>query len=386
MVELTRFRDNKTGKIGFKNQVGTLIVPCVYTDTAFAWSEGFIYVQRPGWKGFLNEDGDEVVCLNDYYLSEHEHPCFQNGVCRVSKEISKGNIVRGFIDNKGKEICPIEFSDCRLISQEIIIASKGKRKEMHHVGGKTVDLSAFYSIGTIIAPKLLTVSVEGKYGLEKWGCVDLDGNIVIPTVYDQILGSDGTRITVKLSDKYGIIDTRNCNITGFLYEEARVFKQGRCAVCINSKWGFIDTEGEFCIPASYKTVRDFDASITGVQIGNDEWCLIERNGDLALNVKYKEIGNFQEGLCAVKTFKGWGFINETGAVCIPCQFAEVEAFVNGQCKVKRPGLVTGKDSPWGIIDKKGNFTQNWDNNNLKNISDKVGEVFTFLGKIVSVFG
>jgi hypothetical protein len=62
--------------------------------------------------------------------------------------------------------------------------------------------------------------------------------------------------------------------------------------------------------------------------------------------KYNDVGRFVDGLCAVLTESGGGFIDKSGKEVIPCIYDDVSIFSEGLARVE-------KDGKWGFIDKTG---------------------------------
>ena len=66
------------------------------------------------------------------------------------------------------------------------------------------------------------------------------------------------------------------------FDQIRIFKSGRAAVQLNSKWGFIDLNGRQIIPCIYDLVVDFKDS-TVLVLQNNQWKKISRSGLLVKN-------------------------------------------------------------------------------------------------------
>lgn len=380
-MSLVKNFDSKTQMFGFLDSSGAIIVPHVYVATG-EWSEGLIYVKRSGWRGFLNENADEVISLNGYSETA-ELPVFCNGVCVVSCVKPDGRIAKGCIDKSGAIVIPVENEFCRALSDSIFIIIKNDCRYLRLKDGFSIEISEYLSIGAITAGRYITVSKEGKYGVEKWGCIDFHGQLVIPNLYDSISVSPSEQLTVRNGNRFGIIDLKGNEITGLIYSQAMCFQNGRCAVGIDNKWGFIDVNGKVIVPIAYLCVID-TGKIILVMHNDRTWSILNGDGRTISKSRYQEVKQFSEGRCAVKDLNGWGFIDEDGTVCIPCQFSEVGIYSGGTCKVKRKGLVTGNDNPWGEIDKDGNFIKMWENNNAENISKKVEEAFWNVGKAIHI--
>lgn len=176
---------------------------------------------------------------------------------------------------------------------------------------------------------------------DKWGCLDLEGNIVIPLVYDWIFpfGKDPLDTTsAKRNGKWGIIDRKGTDIIPCVYDEEIVFKHDRAILSANGKMGMIDKEGNVIIPFEYYYVKPFTRSLELIKVAKNNKCgVIDFFGEIRIPTIYDEIcdirGDFliikQDGLC--------GIINTRGKVFVPNKYVKIEYFV------PQEGLSTDED-------------------------------------------
>jgi len=248
---------------------------------------------------------------------------------------------------------------------------------------------------------------EGKAAVSKrdnlWGYIDTTGKMVIqPQYYTAAPFSDGlARVTLP-----GVKDTIYINHHG--KEVLRLkgkdisgdFNQGLAAALKDGKWGFIDKQGKWKIPAQYKFAAYFHNDYVVVYISNapfkvgmidrkghtaiepvytgmagpDEGLVLVSKGDEQTGYKvgfidmqnhvvsvpqYNNASPFAEGYAAVcvgendsnrsKVPNNWGYIDHKGALVIPLQFATAGQFHNGRA------TVTTHDGQWGWIDTRGKW-------------------------------
>jgi len=128
---------------------------------------------------------------------------------------------------------------------------------------------------------------------DKCGFINRFGELVIPFQFDH--NPDGT----------------------FLYEG---FSNGLAAVCINGKFGFINTSGEIVIDAVYDYVE-----------------------------------RFSDGTALVLVDGLYGYINESGKYIIEPQFAHATSFHNGYAFVRNSSEGSEQNGGYALMDKKGAF-------------------------------
>jgi len=117
------------------------------------------------------------------------------------------------------------------------------------------------------------------------------------------------------------------------------------------RWGFIDTNFDFCIGPGYVDVQPFRDSVAWVQRqGAQTWELIDDAGRSLIDpaAGYLGVSSFSDGLAWV-TRDGhgqWIAIDKTNAVVISTGFDDVRPF--------RRGLATVRRGPrWGAVDGAG---------------------------------
>lgn len=101
------------------------------------------------------------------------------------------------------------------------------------------------------------------------------------------------------------------------------FSEGLAAAATShaSKFGFINSKGEFVIPPRFEPRRDqhnfimglsrFSEGLASVRVG-DLWGYINKKGDFVIPPQFREAGDFSEGLAYVSTPEKNGYIDSAG--------------------------------------------------------------------------
>lgn len=147
-----------------------------------------------------------------------------------------------------------------------------------------------------------------------------------------------------------------CNINGIPIIEARFdvvlpFQEDAevAAVCQESKWGFINRDGEFVIEPEYDRVSMvFVEGLMAVELG-DKCGYVNDKGEEVVAPQFDDAENFSEGVAAVKLGGKWGYIKKDGKWAIQPQYDGAGAF--GEFKRARVEL-NGK---YGYIDEDGKY-------------------------------
>lgn len=89
------------------------------------------------------------------------------------------------------------------------------------------------------------------------------------------------------------------------YDDVDILTEdGLIAVCINGKWGFVDTEGKEIVKPQYSEAKSFCNGLAAVSNGN-EWGFINQDGKLVIDYQFYGADYFNKaGNCLVETGKG----------------------------------------------------------------------------------
>lgn len=165
---------------------------------------------------------------------------------------------------------------------------------------------------------------------DKWGSLDLDGNIVIPLIYDWIFpfGKDPLDTTsAKRNGKWGIIDRKGADIIPCVYDEEIVFKRDRAIVSLNGKMGMIDKEGNTVIPFQYYYIKPFAKSLELIKVAKNNKCgVVDIFGKIRIPAIYDEICDIRGDFLIVKQDGLCGIINTNGKVIVPNKYVKIDYF------------------------------------------------------------
>ena len=389
---LVLFKDEATGKYGFKDVVGRVIIKPVY-DTARAFAEGLTLVGKKvtydsyGY-GLVNKAGKEIIPLvNDYigdpvdgisvyqlkgkmgYMDKTGKKLtppkysnaweFKGGMAAVSVyDLAKGEDKWGFIDKTGKEFIALKYNRVCGYKDGMAVVERGEQKYFTlNKAGKETPLS-YEKIGFPGYDRLM-VQQGGKYGY-----INLKGEEVIPLKYDNAWDFSnwqnvGYLSSVRLGKKSGVIDTSGREVVPLVYDWVLLYREGLAPVrmdgpkkmAVDAQWGYIDSTGKLVIPMKYNEAGYFSEGLAPVSIpGANNYFnfgFIDMTGKVVIPFDYESAEEFKEGLAAVRKNKKYGFINREGKLVIDYKYDLVlRNFDRGRARVK----LNGKEV---TINKKG---------------------------------
>lgn len=224
------------------------------------------------------------------------------------------------------------------------------------------EVRGFYANKTTAA-----VKIGGKNG--SWGIIDVKGNFIVNPMYQEIYCNKHVCRAKLFVSKHEDDKTIYINNDGSLYEGdgKKAFAElDRLTSLIDrklDKWGFAipgqsddDTSIKWKIPPIFDDAFPFYDGLSAVRIGDDTtgmWGFIDETGKFAINPRFDDvIIGFFDGLAAIAINqngrKKYGFINKQGTIVIAPQYEEAHIFREGLAPVKF-------DTKWGYIDLTGKF-------------------------------
>ena len=283
---LYRIREN--GRYGYMDRTGKTVIPPQFDD-AKDFSEGLAVVKVGRKFGFIDKAG-KVVITPQFNQADS----FRNGRAGTCDALC------GFIDSDGKYVSTPEF---------------------RWIGDFSGTRSSDY------APVAFS---DGSFGF-----VSRAGKVEIPGPFEG-LSPDGFRggpAPARIRGHWGFVDRAGKWVIDPQFDMATNFSEGMAAVQVSGKWGYIDSDAKFVVNPQYEAALPFRFGLAPIRIAG-KWALIDRKGAIAGDARFLEIlGAAANGLRAIKTEDGWGFIDGTKVVIKP-QFDGAESFLKDVARVK----------------------------------------------------
>lgn len=371
---------------GYIDKKGEVVIEPQFIYAA-RFSEGLAYVDNGGKYGYINTSGEYVIEPKFDDASD-----FHNGLARV--RVGTGEDKRyGYINADGEyviepqfvyagdflgELAPVSVSD----PGEVVYIDRGGNPAIEETFD---DGTLFYQDGYALVMK------DGNYG-----CIDENGNYVIPLEQDGI-DQFGTAFIYRLDLGYdgpqeeqyertlfcdGLVQVQSGEQVGYMNEKgeweieprfdgAEPFSEGR-AVFYDSgteRYGYIDKNGECVIDANYDSAGDFSGGAALVTTVIDEWneeyeaAIINKNGETKtiLDEQYQYPSNVQNDRLYVSLEDGTECLIDTEGNLIKKGNWSTggEFYKDGYAVVYLDGVVSGygfeEDYRCAIIDRNGDY-------------------------------
>ena len=215
---LAKVKDRITGKYGFINKKGKLVIPCIYNQADY-FSEGLCCVALGNDKlnykwGCINTQGDIVIPI----IYDGFGGCFENGYIEAIKDGHSHGTLLG-LDGKPLPGFDWEYDEIRYISEGFARFKKDGKYGFLNTKGD-IAIPAIYDFASFFVDGIACVSIGDKYGKYKYGGINTDGILVIPCIYDNIFYFENGIALVEKDNQVGLIDKYG-NSTFFLKKDSK---------------------------------------------------------------------------------------------------------------------------------------------------------------------
>jgi WG containing repeat len=226
----------------------------------------------------------------------------------------------------------------------------------------------------------VTISSEGLKPVRsadgKWGYIEPKQTYAIKPQFDDAKRFSEGLAPAALGKKFGYIDATGRFVIEPQFVFAEPFSEGRALVfpdwglnffghaegyTLFVRAGYIDHTGKMVIKDRFvENAHSFSEGLAAFQAGIDythgqsKWGYLDSSGNWAIQPRFDVAADFSEGLAAVsvRVPKGdrdkWGYIDKKGILVIPVQFDRALPFASGLAKVKT-------NTGWRYLDKQGKF-------------------------------
>jgi hypothetical protein len=225
---------------GYIDTSGKIIKAKIYKD-ALDFSEGLAYVMNDEERGYINTKGEMVLKMEQtvgYNFSEGIAP------------ISNFDYKVAYMDKKGKLVLPYHYD------------------EPHP-----------------FASGLAKITKNGKFG-----SININGEEVIPPLYDDIKMFENNRSFVakyneNFVGKWALIDNNGKLLSDYIFTYAYVFSDSLACVKLDQNWGFINLDGTFAFPNSFTNALSFRDGLAWASIdGKMKAGYINKKGEYVFTI------------------------------------------------------------------------------------------------------
>jgi hypothetical protein len=264
----------------------------------------------------------------------------------------------GYIDFNGTMIIQPQFGDAEEFSEgyAAVVSEETWQKGYVNMRGEMVIPARFESAWPFRNGIALAVR-EGENGAGIFDFIDRKGDFLERATHiDKAqkwfsdgfaptkVGGDGKFDEWEYMDFYGNI------ISSGKFYQAHAFREGLAHVwtsAVEGVLGYVDRTGKLIItlPKDCDFHEAFSHGRAAVRSAKG-WGYIDRKGTFVITPQFQMAASFLEGLAAIKVNDKWGYIDVKGNVIVQPEFEDVRPFHEGMAQVCVNGL-------WGYINNGG---------------------------------
>jgi len=186
----------------------------------------------------------------------------------------------------------------------------------------------------------LKIEYNGKY----YGVVGKNNTIVVPFEYDEIIRTFSSGlINVCKNDKWGCLDLEGNVVIPLVYDWIYPFGIGPdclTQVRLDGRWGLINKTGDIIVPINYEKEIVFKGKASKFVDVNGNTIIVNSNGTIVSNDESKAQISFNaSGLAILKMGNHYGLVNEDGQAVLDFEYSSIQYSLCKECYIlERNGL------------------------------------------------
>ena len=277
----------KEGKFGLISPNGTPITSCIYDEITSSYIGNFV-VSKDSKHGYIDSDGKEIVptefSTNHFFSTNNILPLKKNGINYLYNVANKTSIMvdyysvspfkqglaavetssgkHGLIDTFGILVIDTIYEDMQsfFTSNLLAVKSNGAWNYINHDGD--IIINGNFSSANLFWTDYAIIEIKGKFGI-----IDTLGNYILEPKYAFLNSTGGDIIQINTgysygSGKEGLINLNGDTLLPSIYDNAFEYADF-VEVTNDSKVGVIDLEnGELIIPMIFTEVYFDDVDLT----------------------------------------------------------------------------------------------------------------------------
>lgn len=308
------------GRFGYVDADGALIIPMQYRR-AFPFSEGRAFaVDGEGTLVLLDRTGRELASFPKAELLEDESIRFSEGLAVIpvrsadtEEDEELPELTYLVVNAAGEEVCTLTdayadfangYRDGRIAVAEEgqwtvdeagltrqFSAAPGAWNYRDDAGEEAMD-SRFDAAGPF-SDGLAPVGLEDERGQLRYGFADLDGEMVVPVEYEDVMPYTDGIGAVLLDGRWAYVNQDGRRITGFVYDEAGSFHEGAAMGRAGRELRVINRRGGVLFTAEANRALPFSDGVT-VMYRKDGSCgVYDQEGNLLIPFEYERVFHWE---------------------------------------------------------------------------------------------
>ena len=313
------------------------------------YEDFFKLYSKAGKRDVINENISKMyneiryVYKLEYDLYE-EVGVYCGGLCPVKKFDSQW----GYLDENGKRAIPYKYQKVGAFMEEVapVIDTDGNIMFIDKSNNKKIDLTTIENVVDI------TSKVSGMfaaYNGQTWDFYDYNCKKLFGG-YDDVSSMGNQIAAVKKNGYWSIINTKGQPVNETKYtdilqdEKGVVYRNGVLFANIGGYYYLINGNGEKVSNEKYEQACLFNDSTYAAVKTSKGWTFIDSTGKQVFKEYFDNARSFSNGLAAVQKNGKWGYINGQGELAIDYTFVDAQDF-----NVKGCTFIKTSSSGWQFL-------------------------------------
>jgi hypothetical protein len=262
-------KGNKEG-VYFLNKTGRNI-PVEYDDIDDTYPKGYFAGKKNDRYSLFDDKGNQVVS------DQSEIATYQDvtrGLTKFIRIVNNEGKYGLYDSEKARPIFPAKYEWIGPSYKDLFIVRQKGRYGLVSNTGKEVS-PFLYDTLAFLQSNLAITRLKARQK-QRYALITFKNKVLTKFEYDDI-EANGPLFTVKVDKGYSIIDSTGTRITASVYDHVGRFYQGKSAVVLHDKTGYINTKGVIISPidkprkgSGFRTLDDlFNGLVKALKADND---------------------------------------------------------------------------------------------------------------------
>ena len=360
----------KNGKQGLYSYEGLELIPSVYESIQLIGHNLYAAQELSGQFRIISQNGkivneqlfDKVYLFGDRNKEDYKYDeprIIENALYAIVK---KDNLL-GAINSFGELVLPIKYKKLYCVNKHVFcgdyrdIDARGRRVVANHA----IPVSDDYEVAILLDNGLILVIQNQLYG-----CINQNGEIVIPIQYKKLTYSNGLFVAFNRNNQGGVINILNKEVVPLIYSEITI-EDDLILYYVNGKWGAYTIHGKLICQPEYREIKritEYLIKVGVADVWNNEiyWGIIDIDGEVVLPIRYES--GFKiwdqpyDGLIGYTVSGNYiGYLDITGREILKPKYKSISKCDDGYAIVSTPSYSSFDDerTRYGVID--GSFKE-----------------------------
>ncbi len=331
---------------GFAKPGGAVVVKPAYMN-AYLYEDGYGRIGAGELTGLVSPEGKVLAEPKYSYISD-----FRHGRAVFSMPDGK----HGYLDEQGKEVIPPQYEQAFPFGNEAAAVLKDSQYHLIRRDGsliKTIGKLIPMDLDPMGATFMETDWIDPGYMLVaepdsfRMGLIDLNGNQVLPTVYENLSAPMNGVLLASQDNKYQLLRTDGSPVLPQLYTHLYRLDTDRIlAQQDDNTYGVINHKGEILIPFEFNSLVKGPGD-TFIAFKDEAAGVIDAKGNTLIPFEYSAFYTRHNRLVAYNKAGKAGILDTGGQVLLPFDYDNIDPL--------RPNrFLVDKGGKRGLVDDKGN--------------------------------